>query len=228
MSGQEITPQQRQQSVPPEDRELGTRFLLADFELVRRFKEQSVAIADRRIDVYLTLASALGGGLVVLSQLRMQSQAFLTLALISLVILLIIGASTVSIVIDRDILIVDYIRAGNRIRAYFAERAPDIKDYLLMPTAYDFPPYGWQSSNRQIAIIGNGVVAGAIASIISLLVSGSPGVDQYTVTPGIIVSASIYLLQRLYALIAYRKAEAKAKAKRSVSLFGSHQGFLER
>src|SRR5579862_2318853 len=94
--------------------------LLAEFEALREFKEQDTSIGDKRIDVLLTLAAGLGAGLGLLSQSGMDPRAFLFLAGFAAFGLLVIGLSTLAEVIDRNIDVVDYLRAINRIREHFA------------------------------------------------------------------------------------------------------------
>jgi hypothetical protein len=105
---------------------------------IRAFKEQSVSIADKRIDISAALATALGGELALLSRSEPDHTQLLIITSISVFALLAIGASAYFLALDRDIVIVDYIHARNRIRAYFTERDSIIGARKSM-TAYPCP-----------------------------------------------------------------------------------------
>lgn len=207
--------------------DLGTKFLLEEFNAVRSFKEQSVAIADRRVDSLLTFASALVAGLGFFSQFDVSTESFLLIVEIGVLGLLLIGIITFKQVVDRSVLIVDYIRSINRIRAYFAERAPQIQPYLLMPVSHDFPSYQWQSSNHRVPMVINGIAVGTAAIVGKMLFSESASPGLILLDIGIVATLLTYNLQSLYARRIFRVAEQKAREKRTVSLFASHQGFRE-
>ena len=207
--------------------DIGIQFLLAEFNSIRSFKEQSVSIGDKRVDVFLTLSSALIAGLGLFSQSGIAPQTFLIIALCGSLGLLVIGLVTLYQVIDRDILIVDYIHAINRIRGYFAEHAPHIQSYLLMPTSVVFPKYNWQSSNRRIPMVINGFSAGALCALSSLLVRNTTTPDFISIASLIIAFLVMYGFQEIYARRIFKQAEIKAHESRTVSLFESHEHFRE-
>jgi hypothetical protein len=205
--------------------EIGVQFLLADFNSIRAFKEQSISIGDKRIDVFLTITSASVVGLGLLSQTGIDYQSFLFVALFGSLSLLAMGIVVFVQVVDRDILIVDYIRAINRIRSYFADNAPHIRPFLLMPTSHEFPRYSWQSSNRRIPMVVNSLSTGAFAAFLYLLIQHSALPDFYSVLLAGIFFILTYTLHEIYASRLFNKAEIKAGESRTVSLFDSHKGF---
>lgn len=205
--------------------EIGEKFLIEEFNSLRSFKEQSVLIADKRADSLLTLASAFVAGLGLLSQTKIDTENLLTIAAIGTLALLLIGTITFKQVIDRDILIVDYIRAINRIRAYFAEHAPQIQSFLLMPTSHEFPTYQWQSSNRRVPMVINGISIGVFVIVSDMLMEGRDAPTLILSAIGIISALLFYNVQSLYARRLFQFAEQKARERRTVSLFDSHQSF---
>ncbi|MBP6178506.1 MAG: hypothetical protein KA473_10960 [Anaerolineales bacterium] len=207
--------------------DIGVKFLLEEFNAVRSFKEQSVAIADKRVDSLLTFASALAAGLGLFSRLNVSTENFLTIAEAGVLSLLLIGVITFKQVVDRSILIVDYIRSINRIRAYFAERVPQIQPYILMPISHEFPSYQWQSSNHRIPMVINGIAVGVIVIIGNMLFVNSVSPNLILLAIGIIVALLIYNLQSLYARRSFQIAERKSREMRAISLFKSHQDFRE-
>jgi len=207
--------------------DIGVQFLLAEFNSIRSFKEQSVSIGDKRIDVFLTLSSALIAGLGLFSQSSIAPQTFLIIAFCGSFGLLVIGLVTLYQVIDRDILIVDYVHSINRIRGYFAEHAPHIQPYLLMPTSVTFPKYNWKSSNRRIPMVINGFSLGALCAFSSLLIRNTTTPDFISIASFIIAFLLMYGLQEMYASRIFKQAEIKAHESRTVSLFESHARFRE-
>lgn len=206
-----------------EELELGAKYLLAELESIRGFKEQSVAIGDKRVDFFITLTSTVLAGLGVLSQVKVDSQSFLFITLLSGLVLLPIGLIVVRQVIDRDILIVDYIRAINRIRAYFAEKAPHIQPFLLMPTVPSYPTYSWQSSNRRIPMIMNGLTASTIITVITLSIRQLLTLDTNAVVLGAVTFAMMYIAQEMYARRLFGEANTKAHQMQTVTLFNSRK-----
>src|SRR5690349_11085748 len=66
---------------PKSSFDVGIDFLLAEFSSIRGFKEQSVSISDKRVDVFLTVASALVAALGLLSQTNIDVQSYLFIVL---------------------------------------------------------------------------------------------------------------------------------------------------
>jgi len=211
------------QNIPPEELETGKQFMLAELENVRAFKEQGVTIGDKRVDVFLTMASALVAGLGLLSQTGINGRSFLFVALGGSLSLLVIGITVFRQVLERDILLVDYIRYMNRIRFYFAERAPHLKPFLLMPTSHNFPKYDWQSSNRRIPMVINAISLGVAAAIVSMLLKKHEYPEFFEVGIATILFVLGYLLQEYYARRFFLRAEAKAKQKYTVTLFDAQE-----
>lgn len=157
--------------------DLGRQFLLAEYDGLHRLKEQSVAIGDKRVDIFIALASAFIAGLALLSQADTDTQTLLYLGLAGASVLFLIGVDTLRQVIYRDILTIYYVRALNSIRSYFASAAPDISSFLLMPTSAQEPRYDWQSSNRSILIVMNGMVIAVALSCVALLTGFAERID---------------------------------------------------
>jgi hypothetical protein len=134
--------------------------------------------------------------------------------LISSISLCFIGLATLRLVVIREILAVDYIRAINKIREYFAEYATHIRPFLLMPTSAEVPEYGWISTHQQIVLIINGILAGASIGIISLLLRQVAQLDFTSLAIACIAALGAYLLQKLYAKGRYKWAEANFHKRR--------------
>jgi hypothetical protein len=194
----------------PINPDIGVQFLLADFESIRSFKEQSVLIGDRRIDIFLALTTALTGGLCLLVTAKIDPRLILFLTLCSSGGMFVIGLFTFFQVIDRDISIVNYIHAINCIRGYFSEKYPDIIPYLLLPTDKMFPKYNWKPSNRGIPMTINGLLVGTLIIAVRLfyLNISTPSMESVW----ILISAffATFLLQEGYAQIVFKRAGKNA------------------
>jgi len=203
--------------------DIGVQFLLAEFNSIRSFKEQSVSIGDKRVDIFLTLSSALIAGLGFFSQSGIAPQTFLVIAFCGSFGLLVLGLVTLYQVIDRDILIIEYIHAINGIRGYFAEHAPHIQPYLLMPTSDRFPEYNWQSSNRRIPMVINGFSFGALCMFSSLFIRNTTTPDFNSITSFIITFVSMYGFQEIYTRRIFIQAQIKADKNRKSGTFRLHE-----
>jgi hypothetical protein len=217
------TPPKRK--VSKDEAELGIQFMLAEFTNLQEFIKQSMSIEDKRIDVFLTLSSALLAGLGLLSQSSIDKQSFLFVGLGAALGLLAIGILVFQQVIHVDILIIDYIRNLNRVRCFFAEKAPHIRPYLFMPITHEYPKYNWQSSSRRIPMVVNSLSAGVSVSMMSLVYRQIISPDFLTTLIGGIVFIFVYLLQGYYAKRKFLQAETKAKQRNSVALYDS-QGLV--
>jgi hypothetical protein len=204
-----------------EDIALGTQFLLADFNLIRGFKEQIINIVDKRIDVFLKFTSVVIAGLGILSQLGLDNQNYILIILISSFFVMMIGIITFQQVIEGDILVIDYVRAINRIRSYFVDKAPHTKPYFLMPTSHHFPKYKWQSSQRRLPMLINSLSLGTFVTTNYLLIWQTKFPDFFSVLLSVNFLLLTYVLQAIYANRSFNQAEVKAQEGRTVTLFES-------
>ena len=114
-------------------------------------------------------------------------------------------------VLDNEILIIDYIRAINRIRSYFVENAPYIKPFLLMPTSSDYPKYGWRSSLRYIPILLSSLSFGIATTIIVSSVRCVVLPNIVNISLSIVAFILIYISHITYAKFYFKKADKKAR-----------------
>ncbi len=206
-----------------EEAEIGSAFMLAEFANIQVFAIQSMNIEDKRIDVFLTLSSALLAGLGLLSQTGIDKQSLLLVSLGGALGLLTIGVLIFNQILHVDTLIIDYIRSLNQIRRYFAEKSPHIKPYLSMPTTDTYPKYNWRSSSRRIPMVINGLSAGASIAIISIIIRQSLTPDFSAILVASVTTIVAYFLQDLYSKRIFARAEKKAKERHSVTLFNAQK-----
>lgn len=225
MSNQSIqpTPTPKSSDASHAQTELGVQFLLADFNNLREFTHAAQSGSDKRNDVLLALGSALAVGLGLLRQTPIASTNFLLIALSSALGLLAISLATFRQVLRKDIGAMDYIRGMNRIRAYFAEQAPQIQPFLFLPTSHEYPSYQplWVAGHIQITAVMNSLLAGACIAIGTLLGRHLPSLDLVSVSLGVAASLIAYVLQMRYAKQVYNQAEKMARSVRDRTLAGS-------
>ncbi len=213
--------------------EPGQTFLLADFGFMANYTQESIRLADKRVDVLLTLSIAVYGGIVALSSQTVNRLAPLGLALVSSMGLGVIGWFTFKSLLEQNILLCEYARALNRIRAFFATRYPFIKQYILMPTSFRHPRYDWRSSGEVIVEVVNCLSAGVFAasSVAFLCLLGFTTYDLdsrslYWAVPAFLLSSVLaWSLQIQYARKLFDFAEKDASDLRSSDdvLFASHE-----
>ena len=212
----------------------GEEFLLADFEFMANFTQESLRLADKRVDVLLALSTAVYGGIIVLSAASSTKLiAVLCLAFFSSLGLAVAGWYTFNDLLMNNLLMCEYARALNRIRKYFADKYPNIKSYVMMPTSHEHPPYNWRSSGEAIIELINSLSIGVICGVLGVLVQCfrtkqfEIGLDSlYVAVPCFVVFGLLFLLvQRLYASHRFKVAEASASSVRAndADLFASHQ-----
>lgn len=207
--------------------EVGVQYLLADLETLREFFKEHVEIGEKRIDVYLAICSATIGGLVVLSQSDIEGRAFVYIALAVAFGLLVLGLVTYRQVIDRDILVIEYIRAINRIRRYFAEQAPQIKPYLLMPVSHEYPRYDWHSSNRRVPVVVNSLCVSLIVVLAILLMGDTTMPDLRSWILALIGFVVTYFSHLAFANRIFTRVEKAAREVREQRLFATHDTFRD-
>jgi len=192
-----------------ENVELGAQFLLADFDNLRQYKEQSDSLSDKRTDVLITLTSGLGAGLVFLFQSLTNKATILPVAFVVTLAVFLMSIVTLRQIVSAEINSTEYIRAANRIRAYFADAAPHIQAYLLAPIRHDYPRFGRASRNRAVVLGIASVSAGTLAGIGDFSSRRALDLLDIGVVSGVSVLMLLVLL--LYTNGLYRRAERRAK-----------------
>lgn len=121
-------------------------FLIAHYNAIHEETMRTRTAGIERLNFYVTLTTAVGGGLVLLVQLNPTATAMLkSVALLAVVFLILIGSNTMRFVISREINTDRNVRASGRIIRYFANHSPEIESYLTWNT-HD-KPTKWITSN---------------------------------------------------------------------------------
>lgn len=202
------------------------QFLLADFTNLREFSHNAQAGNDRRTDLLLTFTAGLAAGLALLHQAPIERRDFLFICLVSAISLALVALAWFQLILRKDMGALDYIRAMNLIRKYFAEQAPHIQPYLMMPTSHRFPKYSSLAAgghSRIIALIIS-LLVGASAAVSIVLLRQKLTLDSLSLTLGCLFFAATFLTLERYATWYYHRADKKAEALRDEHpLYGSHE-----
>lgn len=165
----------------PEEHSLN--FMLTEFETLRCLRSDISSIGESRVNVFLAAVSAGLVGLTLLNQSSVLSVLGEVLPpLITCVVLaglLFLGIITFGRAIERDINIKLYARGLNRIRRYFVQLDPDLREYLLLPISDDRPRFksmGWLPSGGQflslesmVAVINSTVATVAVSAFTTVI-----------------------------------------------------------
>ena len=213
---------------PTAGKDPGEVFMLHELDNVRSFLQEDTSIDERRMDVLILLISGMGAGLGLLTQAGVDH---VTLLYIMLVICATLPVITIPVFIDtiaRDISAVDYIRAVNMVREYFAMRTPTIRPYLLMPGSGPFPRYGGVSSNRRILTLITGTALALLPLVARLLVYHEAHPDVFTVLVTLITFIILVAIHWVFWRYQYRKANYDAERYGSSALAGAERARLRR
>lgn len=191
-----------------EDHEQSVRFLLEQFKQIDAERMRLRGEAVQRLNFFLTLTSAILGGLVLLGSPNNSARTdYISLA--ALTFLSIIGWYTFHYIVSRDINTDSLLRANGRIRRYFVDRDESIQDYLIWQ-AHDEPTPYITKNNSTIRRTVQAVLSFLLAFTVSLLTSLSGRTAVVTVMVGIGAFLLLLVGLELYAAKLFRNAVKQA------------------
>ena len=175
-------------SPQPKDLELRFRILSAEYgSLVQRLASTS-AVAAARTNLYFVFLSATGVALALISNASRFSREFQVFALAVLLLNLLGGLLAMARMLHAHGQTVLYIQSINRIRHFFTELDPEVKQYLTLPIHDDEAsvvesvsrhPSVWAmtmlpaASMATLVALVNTFLVGAIAGTAYLVLGGS-------------------------------------------------------
>lgn len=122
-------------------------FLLKELELMEAETKRLRAEGPARLQFLFTITSAVLGSLLVLAGLEgLTEQQILAAAIVASFMLLMFSLLTYEYLIGRDISSDRTVRATSRVRRYFLERAPELKQYISWQT--EDGPTQWVEQDR--------------------------------------------------------------------------------
>lgn len=181
-------------------------FLLSEqnamLEEIRRLRSEGL----NRLNFFITITSAVVGGLVVLSQLASIPTGFLQhISILALLFLVLIGWGTFEFAISRDIATDSDVRATGRIRRYFIDRNPLLLQYLTWQL-HDEPTSWVRDNHSEIRRSAQSILSLVIALITGLIASFLAGDLLLLAVTGIISFIVAYALLGIYARRRYDAA----------------------
>jgi hypothetical protein len=168
-----------------------TEFLLKEFDHADSERIRLRAEAIQRLNYFLTLTSAILGGLVFFGQSQ-QIQSAIYILIAALIFLSVIGWQTFRYIIVRDINSDKVLRAQGRIRRYFVHNDPQIKDYLMWQTHDE--PSGYITKNDSAIRRTSQTVMALLLSLLAGLLVNLLNIQQVSLIPFRIVLFVILLL----------------------------------
>jgi hypothetical protein len=150
-------------------------FLLTEYTNLQSARGIVNAEISSRVNNYFTVFSSVVIAYAFLSQLSLSSLAYQVFVWLAFPALLVIGVLTLGKIIELGSTDIAYLKAINRIRNFYANQHPEIKDLLL------FPPHDDANSVSKLAgyyvnLRGNLLSSGApvifINSIVLTIFSG--------------------------------------------------------
>ncbi len=154
-------------SVPEEQ---ASEFLLAEYTALRELRLSLESLGENRVNFFFAAISGSAVGLGLINQLSVLAETLYFVNGAVFVGLFFFGLMTFARMVERSIRITAYTRAMNRIRRYFADKHPDITQYLWLPLHDDRPAFGFTAFNLQthrLRLTGLAPMTGVINSIIA-------------------------------------------------------------
>jgi hypothetical protein len=194
-----------------------TEILLAEHERLSALFLYNSDLGEKRTTAYLTLVSLSVGGLLGLSQLDTDQATMLELSAGILAGIFLLGFITFFRLIERRIRNTEYLRAINRIHAYFVNNDPAVGPYFFWPHADDVPSFSGKFSDftalREIIAILNSLFFGIAVALLGHLFHAEPrSVVPELVVLGIILGIGVLAAQIAIETIVLKKEEKIAQA----------------
>lgn len=143
--------------------------LLAEHDRIASLHLFNAEMGEKRIATYLTIVSIAVGALISITQLRLNVDALLELSAGILVGITALGVLTFVRLIERRANAVEYLRAINRIHAYFIYQDPSLEQFFSWPPCDDVPAFG---STKLLDFTGLRDVIAVLNSIFAAMLSG--------------------------------------------------------
>lgn len=162
-----------------------------------------------RVNSYFTILSSIMIASAFLAQLSIDNQIFQVYYSIAIPISIVLGISTFSRLMELGAVDTAYIKAINRIRHFYTEAAPEMREYMVMPP-FDDPISAGKYGGYQLSFKGAmlsaansvGVVNSIVATVFLGIILGN--FQLFNMTQGAFIGIGafivIYILQVRIAL----------------------------
>lgn len=199
------------------DADPSTEILLAEHERLSALFLYNSDLGEKRTAAYLTVVSLAGGGILGLSQLDTDQSTMLELSMAILAGIFLLGFVTFLRLVERRIRNTEYLRAINRIHAYFANHDASLEPYFSWPVHDDYPSFSGSISDftalRDIIAIMNAVSFGIMFALFVHLLAPEPR----TISSGMLVLSAalgfgVLAAQMVIETVILRRVERRGRA----------------
>ncbi len=145
-------------------------FMLAEYATLRRLHLGLGSLGENRVNFFLASISGSVVGLGLINQLSALAETVYFINGAVIVGLFFFGLITFARMIERTVKMTEYTRGMNRIRRYFVDKYPNIKQYLSLSLYDDTPAFEYRTFNfqtRRFSLTGLASMVGVINSIIA-------------------------------------------------------------
>ena len=154
----------------PDKNDTSKDFMLANYQLIHERYLYERDVGERRLNAFLTLASAIIGGLLLFVTSDKQSAILPIVLIVGLALLLILGLGTFDRVRVRTMDCLSWLAKANLAQKYFFEQDEQLRKYLQPYTIKEFSESWFQSLMldglvRTVAIL-NTFTAAALSIVI--------------------------------------------------------------
>ena len=151
--------------------------LIAEHGRVSSLHKHNVEMGDRYITTYIAFFSALVILLIGIVEFgTLKANELLSSEVLILATIIGIGVITYRRLLERRIKHIEYLRAINRLHAYFVAKDPAIERYLYWPARDDMPPIHTKGTVLggliDIVSLLNSVAVGLIAGLVAIYIQG--------------------------------------------------------
>jgi hypothetical protein len=200
----------------PADPQAILQFMTTEHSALANARSGTIFESSGRTTLYLTTVSSALVALAFIGQMSEMGQAFVVFTLVLLPTLLFIGWVTFVRVLQTAIEDMIYSRGINRIRHYYLEIAPQMRDYLILSDHDDTASMlkemgqarsGWQMFMTTAGMVGtvNSVIGGVVVGVIALsLLQTTPPVS---VIAGLVAFVVLLGLHMLYQARRWREVD---------------------
>jgi hypothetical protein len=191
--------------------EQSVKFLLQEFAQIDTERVRLRGEAVQRLNFFLTLTTAILGGIALFGKSDSPIRIELV-ALAALLSLSVIGWQTFDFVVGRDINTDRLLRAGGRIRRYFADNDPAIQKYLMWQD-HDEPSKYITHNDSAIRRTIEAILAFELAFAIGLLVSILTQETVVSIILGVVSFGLLLYGFEFYSLRRFRMAIKDAQTE---------------
>lgn len=161
-------------SSPHHESDPSLAFLLAEYDQINEERRRSRSEGPNRLNFFLTIASSVLGGLVLLAQVgTIPDTEMQGIAILALLFLCLVGWDTFIFSVSRDVGTDYNLRAMARIRRYFTDNDPSLRRYLSWQEHDDPTPYiarnasSVRSTTQAMLSIFCGLISGLLINLIT-------------------------------------------------------------